>query len=214
MPAPKYDWTSGTRFKMLILTGKSCIENGSRKVECICDCGKIKWVDFSSIKKGKIHSCGCLRMKMFIEMAVVHSLYKHPLYTAYHSMLQRCTNESHPNYEDYGGRGITVCSEWGNSFQVFYNWAIANGYMDGKSLDREENDGIYEPANCRWVNQAQQNRNKRTTFSITGFGETKCLQDWAKDSRCGIGKTCLRYRLKRGWSLEKAFSVPLFKREK
>jgi hypothetical protein len=79
-------------------------------------------------------------------------------------MKQRCHNPKNSRYQDYGGRGITVCDEWLNSFTSFYDWSIANGYRDDLSIDRIDNDKGYSPDNCRWATVLEQNRNKRRTL--------------------------------------------------
>ena len=92
-----------------------------------------------------------------------HGLSKHPLYFAWQDMKQRCYNKNRRQYKHWGGRGITVCNEWLHDFKVFYNWSIENGYKKGLQIDRIDNDGNYEPNNCHFVSQAENNRNSRTT---------------------------------------------------
>lgn len=91
-----------------------------------------------------------------------HGLTKTSLYGRWANMKSRCDNENHPDWSDYGGRGIFVCQEWSDSFEAFYKWAIENGYDKNLSIDRIDNDGIYEPANCRWATRFQQMQNTRT----------------------------------------------------
>lgn len=110
-----------------------------------------------------------------------HGLRKHPLYSVWANIKTRCYNQNDVHYERWGGRGITVCDEWKNDFQTFYDWAMSNGYQDNLTLDRIDNDGNYEPSNCRWVTTTIQNRNKRNCKPITYNGKTKFLNDWAKE---------------------------------
>lgn len=91
-----------------------------------------------------------------------HGLSKHPLYSVYRNMINRCENEKTPRYKDYGGRGITVCEEWRNDFIAFYDWCMANGWRKGLQIDRKMNDGNYTPQNCRIVTATINNRNQRT----------------------------------------------------
>ncbi len=85
----------------------------------------------------------------------------HPLNIAWHSMLYRCHKKTNNQYKNYGARGISVCDEWQNSFDSFFNWSIYNGWEYGKNIDRINNDGNYEPNNCRFVNNTISNRNQR-----------------------------------------------------
>lgn len=123
-------------------------------------------------------------------------------------MKNRCTNANCPQYGDYGGRGITVCEEWSNSFAAFKQWALNNGYKQGLAIDREDNDKGYVPENCRWITQKLNCRNTRKNLLLTAFGETKCLSEWIEDPRCSVSKQCLSIRLKRGWGVEAAITKP------
>lgn len=93
-------------------------------------------------------------------MRLIHGKYNTKIYAIYNSIKDRCFNENNERYHKYGGRGITICDEWKNSFQAFYNWSIKHGYEDGLSIDRIDNDGDYEPSNCRWISLGLQQHNK------------------------------------------------------
>lgn len=92
----------------------------------------------------------------------------------------RCYNKNSKRYKDYGGRGVAVCDKWKNDFMNFYDWAINNGYSDNLTIDRINNEGNYEPNNCRWVTIKQQSRNRRSNRNITINGETHCLSEWCE----------------------------------
>lgn len=100
--------------------------------------------------------------------------------TIYNSMIGRCKYESSPNYDRYGGRGITVCDQWLNDRSSFISWALNNGYCDGLTIDRIDNDGNYEPDNCRWATYSQQARNTSRTRYIEFNGEKTALLDVAE----------------------------------
>lgn len=140
-----------------------------------------------------------------------HGLYKSRLYGIWSNMKTRCFTKSYKLYPDYGGRGITVCDEWKNSFMNFYNWAMSNGYSDDLSIDRIDNNKGYYPDNCRWADKSTQSKNRRSTKNITYKGITKCLSEWSKE--LGIDRRTLNTRIyKYGWSIEKAFNTPVNRR--
>lgn len=93
--------------------------------------------------------------------AKTHRLSNHPLYHCLAGMIQRCTNKKNAAYKYYGGRGILLCAEWRNNFEAFYLWAIDNGWEKGLTIDRINNDGNYEPGNCRWVTLKENMNNMR-----------------------------------------------------
>jgi hypothetical protein len=145
-------------------------------------------------------------------MSLKHGLYQDPLtgkksrlYHIWEDMKSRCNNVKNQRYKDYGGRGITVCDLWANDFKAFYDWAMANGYSDELTIDRENVNGIYEPGNCRWATQKEQSNNRTTNKMIEYNGETKTLMQWADD--LGFEYHVLKNRLNRNWTVEKAFST-------
>jgi len=124
-------------------------------------------------------------------------------YKSWENMIQRCTNPGAPNYEDYGGRGVAVCERWRN----FGNFLADMGERPpGTSLDRINNEGDYEPDNCRWATVAEQVRNTRRNVTVTIDGETRILKDWAQ--HLGLRYNTIIVRLHRGWSLEDAMYTP------
>lgn len=131
---------------------------------------------------------------------------KSRLYHVWQMIKQRCYNKNNVGYRNYGGRGITVCDEWKDSFLSFKEWAINNGYDESLSIDRIDNNGNYEPKNCRWVTRKQQARNRNICRFITYGNETKCLSEWAEG--VGITPSMLSDRLRGGWSMEDALNMP------
>lgn len=140
---------------------------------CRCDCGREKVISISNLRSGGTQSCGCLMIERTREKSTTHGMRNTRLYHIWISMKQRCNNRNNHAYKHYGGRGITICSEWldkEKGFINFYNWAMANGYADSLSIDRINPDGNYEPSNCRWANAQEQTDNRRCskTFAYAG----------------------------------------------
>lgn len=112
-----------------------------------------------------------------------HKMSKTKLYKIWGSMKQRCLNMNDKGYKNYGGRGITVCDEWKNDFISFYQWSVNNGYQEGLTIDRINNNGNYEPSNCRWTDNFTQQSNTRKNVYLTIDGETKILSEWQRISK-------------------------------
>lgn len=135
------------------------------------------------------------------------------LYNSWKHMKERCYNPSCRSYPNWGGRGITVCDAWKNDFLAFKEWALANGYEDGLTIDRIDNNGNYEPSNCRWATKLVQSNNRRGLHRITYNGETRTLTEWS--SLTGVGCTTLYMRLTAyGWSVEKALTTKAERRSR
>lgn len=126
------------------------------------------------------------------------------VWSIYHSMKKRCYNSNCPRYKDYGGRGILVCEEWLKGFDYFADWAYKNGYEDNLTLDRVNNDLGYSPENCRWVTNKQQCNNTRKNVVIEYLGKKQTLTEWCEE--LGMSYYMVQRRLKKGWSVEKAFT--------
>ena len=144
-----------------------------------------------------------------IKMNTTHGKSYTRLFRIYSSMKQRCYCKSAKDYHNYGLRGIRVCDEWKSDFMSFYNWAMSNGYSEELSIDRIDNNGDYEPSNCRWATVKEQARNRRTNKNTSINGITKTAIEWAEIS--GIKKETLMSRLRYGWSGEKLLSMPRMK---
>ncbi|MBU5626519.1 hypothetical protein KQI82_06245 [Oscillibacter sp. MSJ-2] len=114
-------------------------------------------------------------------------------------------------WNKYGGRGITMCDEWRNSFETFQTWALANGYQDHLSIDRIDVNGNYCPENCRWATVYEQNNNKRTSRYLSYNGETKTIREFA--DKYGLAYSCLYERLRLGWNVEDALLTPPKRRD-
>lgn len=175
------------------------------KWKCVCDCGNERICSSADLKHEGVTKC---------KVCTRDSLQKrYPrLVRIYANMKQRCGNPKHTSYDRYGGRGITVCEEWNNSFDAFVEWAINNGYRDDLTIDRIDVDGNYEPSNCRWATILEQANNTSQNVEITYKGETHSRSEWSRI--LNIKNATLQNRLNSGWSIEEAFETPPSKRNR
>lgn len=133
------------------------------------------------------------------------------LYQIWLNMRRRCNNPSDQAFPNYGGRGITVCPEWDNSYLAFRDWALANGYAKNLTIDRKNNNGHYTPCNCRWATYAEQNRNYRRNRSVQHEGKEWLICDLAP--LYGLPQDIVKNRIFRyGWAVQKALTTPIHKR--
>lgn len=143
-------------------------ENGRKRlfVDAKCNkCGTIFNIRYDTLKALHGDNCPKCNNKEHIQQKI--KPYRHTkLYRIYYAIKQRCYNTKDRNYKHYGGRGIIMCDEWLNSFNVFYKWSINNGYKKGLQVDRVDCNGNYEPNNCRWVDSSTNNYNKRNNILV------------------------------------------------
>lgn len=161
---------NGRTFGRLTVVGRSDKSpDGAVWWNCRCECGNSKCARGADLNRGFIQSCGCWRREMPTTRAT-HNGSSSRLYRIWQAMRDRTGNSRASRFAYYGGRGITVCDEWAD-FSAFQQWALGNGYADNLSIDRINNDGNYEPANCRWATQAEQVRNRRSKSQMQHHGE-------------------------------------------
>ncbi len=172
---------------------------------CRCDCGKTTITTAHSLRSGNTRSCGCLRDATAKNQMTKHGMYKSPEYTSWKSMVRRCTDEKSAGFHNYGARGISVCDRWLSGFEAFYE-DMGDRPTPTHSLDRIDNDGNYEPSNCRWATPSEQSRNKRQSRLVLFDGKRVHVSELAglHDIKPGT----LWERIKRGWTIEKALSTP------
>lgn len=162
---------------------------------CKCRCGEIKDIIYLDLIDGRTTSCGC---------SYQHGMSTTPTWNSWDGMIKRCSNPKHTYYPRYGGRGIKVCDRW----KVFQNFFQDMGVRpEGKTLDRIDNDGDYEPINCRWATQSEQVRNSSSAGEITHDGKTLSVIEWAE--LIGINPATIHQRLRLGWPIDKALSHPV-----
>ena len=133
---------------------------------CKCECGNTKNIRGRDLKTGKILSCGCWNREVVIKRNTTHGGTGTRLYSIWRNMERRCYYKPGPKYKYYGARGITVCKEWLDDFNVFKTWALSNGYDDSLTIDRKDNNGNYCPENCRWVSRTVQIINRRSKEEV------------------------------------------------
>lgn len=199
----------GDKFGRLTVIELSHKKFGHSFFVCVCSCGRSSVVVDTSLKAGKSRSCGCLQ-KEVASSIFIHGFSrvggKSHEYNAWLGIKKRCYNPNTENYSYYGGRGITVCERWLDSFE---NFLEDMGLSPGKgwSIERKGNSGNYEKSNCCWATHTQQMRNTRRNHLVTFNNKTLCLSEW--DEETGIPHTTLRKRLRMGWTEEEALTTPV-----
>lgn len=174
---------------------------------CRCDCGQVRRVCSYNLKSGITKSCGCLRRESAQKRFSTHGLRSSSEYNTWAGMKNRCLNPSQICYESYGGRGIVVCDRWLNSFENFLE-DMGKKPSRNHSIERIDQNGIYEKSNCRWATKKEQARNTRSNRLVTFDGETLCIAEWSE--RTGLDSRTIFARIDTlGWSIERALTKPL-----
>jgi len=175
------------------------------KWRCRCDCGNVVDVNSYHLRSGQTRNCGCLFVETARKRATIHG-YAIPgkvtrIHKIWRGMIQRCTNPRCNSYTRYGGRGIIVCRRW----RSFVNFLADMGEPPkGMSIDRIDNNGNYEPSNCRWATAVIQQRNRRDNRILEYDSQRMCVAAWAEHS--GIKDVTIRGRLRRGWTVGQALA--------
>ena len=187
----------GKKFERLTVIER--MPNNKRKQavwKCRCDCGNEIIVEAGHLRSGHSKSCGCYGREKVSEHNTIHGMGGTKLSRVYNTMKGRCYNPSDAKYNRYGARGIIVCDEWLNNPKTFFDWAMSNGYKEGLSIDRINNDGNYCPENCRWADNFIQANNKSNNVRIEHNGVLKTKGEWAKF--LGISYSAVKSRINRG----------------
>lgn len=214
----------GCRFgRLVVLERAGSTKHKKALWRCICDCGNEKIACGSKMLKGETKSCGCILRENALllgEKNIKHGQRKNIIYHIWRGIKSRCFNKKDKNYNFYGAKGIKMCDEWNDSFQAFYDWALLNGYkeetlLSGKSkftIDRINNNGNYEPSNCRWVTYKEQARNRTNNLLITYENKTLTLAEWCEILQVPYNRT--QHRLYKGMPFEKAIQNIDFRKVK
>lgn len=203
---PKIEMVGKTFGKVTVLAEAGRHSERIKKLTyiCVCACGKEFRTLGVNLRNGGTTSCGCNhggRVKHGNALVGATT----PEYRTWLNIKARCYNSSVGGYENYGGRGIYVCDEWKDSFETFLA-DMGPRPSPEHSIEREENDGPYSKANCKWATRVEQSNNRRSNRLVTLRGETKSLSDWTQT--IGISYWVAHSRLKRGWSVEDALLIP------
>ena len=209
---PRTEDLTRRRFGRLVVLGpieRVHYGKGSTQIKwlCECDCGTQTRVYAQCLRRGESKSCGCYKIDAAREAQTVHGLYGTPEYVIWGNMKSRCFIKSNPNYVKYGERGILMCERWHRSFEAFLA-DMGPRPSPSHSIDRIDNDGNYEPGNCRWATPIEQANNSRINLVIEAFGRKQTCAQWARE--LGMREKLLRYRIAvLGWNAEKALSTPV-----
>lgn len=196
----------GTKFGRWLAVEYAGKVRGNILVRCRCECGIERDVRLKRLEQGASKSCGCLRNdNLTIHGRTRKTNFKQSReYWIWNSMKNRCTNPKYKHYQDYGGRGITVCERW----MEFANFFADMGEKpEGLSLERRDNAAGYSPENCYWADRQTQNSNKRNNRFIDVGGVSNTITEWSRIS--GIGHATIIQRIKAGWPEDLAVTTPV-----
>lgn len=206
----RYVIEPGVRFERLLVVSASA-EKPYHWV-CRCDCGAERPVRADSLTSGNSKSCGCIQREKIRDRGHRNATHGHtrqghrsPEYRAWSHLMSRCYNPNVDHYPSYGGRGISVCAEWRESFEAFLA-DMGRRPSPLHSIDRKDNDGNYDPDNCHWATRAEQGLNKSTNRRLEFQGKRLTITEWA--GIMGVTPRMISGRLKRGWSVEKTLTTP------
>jgi len=200
----RLDIKPGRQFGRFTILSELEMRNKKRQFLCRCDCGTKKTIPLPNLTSGGTRSCGCLLSEKVTTRNLRHGLCGTRIYRIWVHMIGRCYNPKDKRYSYYGGRGIIICEEWRTDVVAFRIWALANGYRADLTIDRIDNDGNYEPGNCRWTTWKAQQNNRSNNALITHDGETLTVQQWSE--RIGIRAGTINWRLNNKWPISKVLT--------
>lgn len=182
----------GKKFYRWTVIDKGDVHNGKHYWNCLCECGIKREVAGSHLRSGKTKSCGCLQKEINILRITKHGQSKTSIGAAWRNMKLRCCDNTNKHYKNYGGRGIKICDRWINSLENFYS-DMGEKPTPKHTLERINNDGNYEPSNCKWATRNEQLKNKRVRKDAVMF-DGKTTSEWAKE--LGITRSAAQHRIK------------------
>lgn len=210
------DLTGQTFGRLKVVKRVSEIGVGLIKWLCVCDCGEQTTVSAGDLKSGHTQSCGCFRRERSRQLSTIHGLSRSSEHRIWSGMIFRCENPNATRWDRYGGRGIKVCDRWRygedglTGFECFLS-DMGSRPSPQHSIDRYDHDGDYEPDNCRWATERQQQNNRSTNRRISYKGRTRTLSQWARAYE--MNTSVLWRRLRKGWTIEAALNTPLTARK-
>jgi hypothetical protein len=196
---------SGQQFDRLTVRERGPHKGRHTQWYCDCVCGTTCLVTTQHLRSGRTRSCGCLRRENSQDMRYTHRMTGTPEYYAWNNMRKRCLDPTGKSYANYGGRGITICDAWLDSFDRFYA-DLGPRPGPGYTVERRDNNLGYHPDNCSWETRKVQARNTRTNRLVTLNGRTATLTEWLETAI--VSKATVYRRLNRGWSIEHALTTP------
>lgn len=201
---PRLNDKTGHRFsRLLVIRHVGRNKHRHSQWECQCDCGKRIVVSSCALATGNTKSCGCLNDELIGSLQRTHGMSGgNRVYRIWLDMRRRCSNSERKCWHNYGGRGITICPEW-SDYANFHAWALANGYHNDLTLERKNNNGNYEPENCRWATRKEQCNNTRNNVMVDFKGQIKTLKQWSEE--LGIKYSTLHARVRRGLASDQLF---------
>ena len=205
----------GQRFGRLTVLCRDGARSGYVTWRCRCDCGAECVVTGQHLRRGSTTSCGCVARQETVRRATKHGHVAGgrmpPEYRCWASMIARCVNSRAASYPDYGGRGIAVCERWRGDFAAFLE-DMGRKPSPDHSIDRINNDGNYEPSNCKWSTRSEQQRNRRSTATLTIGEHRRPVVEWSEIT--GLTPKAIQNRIASGWPAEKILSVPSDRRNR
>lgn len=195
----QYDLINKKFGKLTVIKKVGLSSHNEMLWECICECGEKTTKTSYSLRNDKNPKCKTCSNKEIGDKNRKYIIFSKRLHEMFVNMKTRCYNEKSKSYYLYGGRGIKVCKEWINNYSAFQDWALNNGYKDNLTLDRMDNNGDYEPDNCRFVDRRVQANNRKSNLNLIYQNREDTLANWCRKLKLCYSK--VQYRLYNGMTL-------------